>query len=129
MSDSKEMAKRETQAVETLKKSVAVFTPPVDIFENDSEILVVGDFPGVKGEDVSIHLEKRTLNIEAHRKLEPYEVGGRLDYEAISYQRAFTVPDGIDADHIAAKLVNGVLKLQLPKSPKAKPRQIQVTSG
>jgi len=129
MSEPKEMAKREAQAVETLKKSVAVYTPPVDIYENDSEILVVGDFPGVKGDDVSIHLEKRTLSIEAQRKLEPYEVGARPEYEVISYQRAFTVPDGIDADHINAKLVNGVLKLHLPKSPQAKPRQIQVTSG
>lgn len=128
MSEAKDMVKRDAQSVEALKKG-PVLAPPVDIYENKDEILLVTDMPGVKIDDTSIHLEKGTLLLEGHRALEEYEVPKGTDFQSVSYRRAFTVPEGIEADGIKAQLSNGVLQIHLPKRPAVKPRQIQVTTG
>jgi HSP20 family protein len=104
-------------------------TPPVDVYENREEFLLVADMPGITRDDVRIHLDKGQLTVEARRsepnggKLLAYEVRGNV------YRRAFSVPQGIDADKVSAELQQGVLRVHLPKSAAVKPRQIQVQSA
>jgi len=97
------------------------YAPPVDIYENKDEILIVADVPGVTRDDLAIHFDKDELTIEAHRP-----AGSE---QAFDYKRTFVVPRGIEPERIGANLVAGVLKLTLPKSAAMKPRQIAVTSG
>jgi len=99
------------------------YAPPVDIYENKDEILIVADLPGVVTEDLEVDLDKDHLTILAHRTLPG--AGG----EAFDYTRTFVVPRGIDADSISANLQNGVLRLALPKPAALKPRQIAVRAG
>ncbi len=99
------------------------YAPPVDIFENKEEILIVADLPGVRTEDLRVDLDKDHLTILAHRA--PPGAGS----EAFDYTRTFVVPRGIEADKISANLQNGVLRLQLPKPAALKPRQIAVRAG
>jgi HSP20 family molecular chaperone IbpA len=99
------------------------FAPPVDIFENKDEILILADVPGVVTEGLSIHLDRVELTIEARR---PRSAAGD---EALDYRRTFVVPHGVDAEKIAASLQNGVLRLSLPKPAALKPRQIEVKAG
>ena len=99
-----------------------VYAPPVDIFENKDEILVLADLPGVSTEDLSVNLDRDQLTIEARRAA----IGSE---PAFDYKRTFVVPRGIDVEKIAASIQNGVLKLTLPKSAGMKPRQITVTAG
>jgi len=99
------------------------YAPPVDIFENKEEILILADVPGVKTEGVSLNLDKDQLTIDAHRT-ELTEGEPSFDY-----RRTFVVPRGIDPDKITANLANGVLRLVLPKPASLKPRQIEVKAG
>jgi HSP20 family molecular chaperone IbpA len=99
------------------------FAPPVDIFENKDEVLILADVPGVTTESLSIHLDRDQLTIDARR---PAAASGE---EAFDYRRSFVVPHGIDADKIAAHLQNGVLRVTLPKPERIKPRQIEVKAG
>lgn len=103
--------------------------PRVDVFENDREYLVVADMPGVAKDAVEIHFEDGELRIQARR--EPAEKGSILaeEYRPADFRRAFAMPDGVDADKIAAELSAGVLRVHLPKSEVKRPRRIEVRAS
>jgi HSP20 family protein len=98
------------------------YAPPVDIFEDKEEILILADVPGVTTDGLAIHLDGDQLTIDAKRA----ETSGE---DAYDYRRVFVVPRGIEADKIGASLTNGVLRLTLPKPAAMKPRQIAVRAG
>jgi HSP20 family protein len=106
-------------------KERATIAPPVDIFENKDEILILADLPGVTPEGLKVSLENDQLTINAQRQLGPEGRKG----EPVEYRRVFVVPHGIDADKIGANLQAGVLRLTLPKPAALKPRQIEVRAG
>lgn len=114
-------------SAEKIEQRPAV-APAVDVFENDSELLVVADLPGVSKDRMSIHFEKGRLTIEGKRAL-PAQKPGLVEIEAADFRRTFLVPQGIDAEHIAADLANGVLSIHLPKHASAKPRRIEVKAS
>jgi len=103
--------------------------PAVDIYENQEEILLVADLPGVQRDHVSIDLEKDQLTLQARRSWEGAPDGFPARFNAFDYYRAFLVPKGIDAEKISAELTNGVLRVHLPKSAAVKPRRIDVRAG
>lgn len=96
-------------------------TPPIDVFEGKSGLVVMADLPGVKKEDLSLALDKAVLTVTATRK------GDSLDVSTV-YKRQFALPREVDLEQIQAKLEKGVLTLTLPRAEAAKPRQIQVNS-
>jgi HSP20 family molecular chaperone IbpA len=104
--------------------------PACDVYENDNEILVVADVPGVIADALQIELDKSTLSIGALRDASA-EDGAflRTEYRDCEFRRRFTVPGGIDAAKIRAELKNGELWLHLPKSDALKPRQIAVRAA
>jgi len=106
------------------------FTPAVDVRANDNEVIFVCDVPGVKEADLEVTIENRVLTIKGARKFEGSEneqiVLGRT-YG--NFERAFRLPEGLDDEHIAAKLSDGVLEVRIPKLPVAKPRRIEVFGG
>lgn len=106
----------------------ATIAPRVDVFENEKELLVVADLPGVSKEALSIQVEKDTLVIEGRRP--EATKGGRLavEYRTYDYRRSFALPPGLDLEKIEARLTNGVLALTLPKQAALQPRRIQVRS-
>lgn len=103
--------------------------PYVDVFENEQEILVVADLPGVAREDLSIELDENELTIEGRRK--PHTEGTSLsaEYRPSDFRRSFVLPQGIDRDKVDAQLAAGVLRLRLPKAEALRPRRIEVRSG
>lgn len=104
--------------------------PPVDIYENKDELLLVADVPGVSRQNVSLSFEKDQLTIEAHRSDESEQSVLSREYSAaVDYRRTFVVPRGIDTDKISAEIDAGVLKVHLPKHASLKPRQIEIKSG
>ena len=96
-------------------------TPACDIFENDDEVLLVADVPGVTNEGLSVEIDRGELRIEASR--EDVQADGGV------FRRVFTVPDGIDADNVSAQLDDGVLRVHLPKSEDVKAKRIDVKSA
>ena len=129
MSDGKEISKVEGQEIERTRERPAV-APPVDIYENDDEMLVVADVPGVASDGVHLNFENSQLVIEASAT--PPEVDGSAlfrEFANVDYRRTFQLAPGIDADKISAELSGGTLKIHLPKSAALKPRQIPVTTS
>jgi len=120
--------KRETQEIEKVAQRPWV-KPRVDIYENQDELLVIADLPGVAEKDLHIHLDKDQLDLEARCGEEPASPVLSREFRPTDYQRSFVVPRGIDASKISAELRDGVLRLHLPKADSIKPRRITVTSG
>lgn len=106
-----------------------VVAPPVDIYENQEQYLVLADLPGVKTDDVQIRFEDGELTIRATRNdVGQGEVLG-AEFSAADYVRRFSIPETVDASKIDAKLQAGVLELTLPKASRVRPRQISVKSA
>jgi HSP20 family protein len=134
MSDSKELQVKDKQEVTAPAEQTRpgmVFTPDVDIFENDQQITLLADMPGVASGDITIDLNDNVLSISGEVK--PFEAGDEKDvlieFEIGRYSRQFTLSEVIDQSKIEAKHEDGVLRLTLPKAEKAIPRQIAVTAG
>lgn len=100
-------------------------TPSVDVFANDTELLVRADLPGVQSSDVHVSFHEGTLSLEAVRR--PSD-GGEGDV-AHTFRRKFRVTERLDDSAIRAELEDGVLAVHLPKAPEAKPRSIPVSAG
>ena len=115
---------RETRKIDQNNRCVIV--PPVDIYEENHVYTLKADLPGVTKENLDIAFENGELTILG--KVQPREEEpGYAEFTVSDYKRTFTVSDEIDSSKITAALENGVLTLTLPKSEKAKPRQIEIT--
>jgi HSP20 family protein len=108
-----------------------VYLPAVDIFETDAAITVLADLPGVKPDELEIDLRENILTIRGGvaRAGSSNETDVLQEYEAGTFLRQFTLSDTINQGRIDAKLSDGVLRLELPKVERAKPRQITVRAG
>jgi HSP20 family protein len=103
------------------------FSPPVDIFENDKELTLYADLPGVRPEDVDLKYERGELIL--HGRVQPRQHPGHLllgEYQEGDFYRVFQIHESIDSARIAAECKNGVLIVHLPKVEAARPRQITV---
>jgi HSP20 family molecular chaperone IbpA len=125
MSDAKDVAVRQEAMVER-KSQVQTMTPYVDIFENEDEILLFTDMPGVAKKDVVINIDNGKLTLSGLREITQRGAATWEEFGDVEYQRTFSVPQTIDIDKVNAELKEGVLRLHLPKSAAAKPRQISV---
>ena len=108
-----------------------VYTPSVDIFETDNAITVFADMPGVKAADLKIDLRESVLTLTG-RVTAPEsakESDVLREYHTGTFFRQFTLSETIDQAKIDAKLTDGVLRLELPKVEKARPRQITVRTS
>ncbi len=129
----KQMQKNEAGTPEYAERTRArtVYRPQVDILERAHDIIVTADMPGVDAESVDINLEKNVLTIYGRVEDGPSGEGYRpvhVEYGLGDYERAFTLSDDIDRDHIRAAVKNGVLRITLPKAEGAKNRKIAVGS-
>ena len=108
-----------------------VYSPAVDIFENDNSITVLADMPGVKAQDLQIDLRESVLTLTGRVSVpeKPTESDVLREYGPGTFLRQFTLSETIDQSGIDAKLTDGVLRLELPKLEKAKPRQITVRTS
>jgi HSP20 family protein len=109
--------------------ATAAWTPVVDIFEEPESVRIVAEVPGVKPEDVQILVAGNVLTIQGTKEQVAEQKAEKVHrYERTygSFERSFTLPATVDAEHIKATYDMGVLTLVLPKVEKAKPRQIKV---
>ena len=101
-------------------------TPRVDIFENEDELLLIADVPGVAEKDFVIHLDKDQLTLDARRGGEPTGAAIDREFRPVDYRRTFVVPSSVDPTKISAEVKAGILRLHLPKADDVKPRRIAV---
>ncbi|MGA2550334.1 MAG: Hsp20/alpha crystallin family protein [Burkholderiaceae bacterium] len=110
---------------------VSYVTPDVDIVEDESGITLYADVPGVSKEHLQIRVHADNLFLEGTAVVAaPQDL--ELLYSEVRhprYRRTFTLSRELDSNHIAASLIDGVLKLRIPKLEAARPRRIEVKVG
>ena len=117
----------------------SLWTPPVDVRESDTEVVVEAELPGIAREDISVRYHDGRLILEGRRE-EARETGAedcetacasggwiRRERTIGRFHRSFDLPDSVDSSAIKAESRDGVLKVVLPKLEKAQPRQIDVS--
>ena len=108
------------------------WAPAVDIYEQDGNIVMKAELPGVDPKAVDIRLENNTLTLRGERTLDKevkQDSYHRVERSYGAFSRSFTLPTVVDQGSIKAEYKDGVLKLTLPKREEAKPRQIQINVG
>jgi HSP20 family protein len=109
--------------------STTIWSPAVDIYETEGEIVVQAELPGMDRKDINLHLENNVLTIRGDRqfKKETKEDNyHRIERSYGGFSRSFSIPTTVDEDKIRADYKDGVLKIALPKKEQAKPKQIQI---
>jgi HSP20 family protein len=107
-----------------------MWAPPVDIYETDDAFMLKAELPGFTKDDVNIEVHENRLIIRGERKRETEakeDQYHRLERAYGRFERAFWLPTTVDAEHIQASFKNGILEMRLPKSERAKPKQIPIT--
>ena len=100
----------------------ATLAPNVDIRENDKEIILEAELPGIDEKDIQLVVRDRVLSIKGEKKSERDEK--KDTYHVIerrygSFERAFELPDSADEEQIKAEFNKGVLRVVVPKRPEA----------
>ncbi|HMU56309.1 MAG TPA: Hsp20/alpha crystallin family protein [Nitrospira sp.] len=109
--------------------SVAEWSPVVDITEDEKEYVIKAEIPEMKKEEIKINVHDDVLSVSGERKYEQEEKGKkyhRVERSYGSFMRSFTLPEDADGSKIAAEYKDGVLKLHLPKTDKAKSKAVEI---
>lgn len=118
-----------TACVLTDDKTPPQWTPVVDIEEDEREYLITAELPEVKKENVKVTVENGVLSITGERSFEKKETSKRYHRIERSYGnfvRSFSLPEDSDSTKVHAEFKEGILKVHLPKSEQAKPREVEV---
>jgi HSP20 family protein len=108
------------------------FVPPVDVYEDDHNITLKMEVPGIDQKDIDIRLENNVLSVCGERKPEKEEKEEnfqRVERRYGAFTRSFTLPNTVDTENVSADYENGVLKVSLSKRAEAKPKQIKINIG
>lgn len=132
MAETNALQAREKQELqgETIRPG-PVFRPEVDILEREDSYVIYADLPGVDDKSIDVRLDQGALTLDAQLATLPDTSWNPLhaEYRIGSYHREFRLSEGIDASGVSARMQNGVLELQLPKSAQHRPRTIPVEAG
>jgi HSP20 family protein len=105
------------------------WSPPVEIYETENELVLKADVPEVDPKNVAIQMENGTLTLRGERRFDEQRNGRgfhRIERGYGSFVRAFSLPDTVEPDKVKADYKNGVLTVVLPKKEVAKPRTVNV---
>ena len=108
------------------------YAPPVDIYEDEHNIKLKLEVPGIDEKDIDVRIESNTLTVHGERKIEKEEKEEnfrRVERQYGSFTRSFTLPSSVDTGQVSAHYDKGILKISLAKKAEAKPKQIKVNVG
>jgi HSP20 family protein len=108
------------------------FAPPVDIYEDEHNITLKLEVPGIDEKDIDVRIDNNTLTVHGERKVEKDEKEEnfrRIERQYGSFTRSFALPSSVDTGQVNADYNQGVLKITLAKKAEAKPKQIKVNVG
>ena len=112
--------------------STSSFAPAVDVYEDEHNVTLKIEVPGIDEKDIDIRIENNVLNVHGERKIEKEEKEEnyrRVERQYGSFTRTFTLPNTVDSDNVQASYDKGLLKIKLAKKAEAKPKQIKVNVG
>lgn len=127
--DSVELSRGDSSEV-TPEGPRLLFTPPIDIYETPEGLVLYADLPGVTrdGLDLQVQDNRLTLFGRVNRRDEVEGQPVHEEYQVGDYLRSFILSDEVDHENISARLNNGLLRVELPRATRSKPRRIQVTT-
>lgn len=128
MSENANIVKKEEAQLERTRQIRAI-TPEVDILENENEILLYADLPGVTRDNLTVHIDNGKLTLTGVRALKIEGAASWEEFGDAEYRRVFSIPQTIDVALVNAELRDGVLRLHLPKSAAAKPKTIEIKAS
>ena len=105
------------------------FAPPVDVYEDEHNITLKIEVPGIDEKDINVSIENNTLTVRGERRFEKDEKEEnfhRVERMYGSFTRSFTLPNTVETEQVTAHYEKGVLKIRLAKKAEAKPKLIQV---
>jgi HSP20 family protein len=105
------------------------FAPPVDVYEDEHNVTLKVEVPGIDEKDIDVRIENNVLTVHGERKFEKEEKEDhfrRVERQYGSFTRTFTLPTTVDSEKVSASYDKGILKISLPKKAEAKPKQIKV---
>lgn len=105
------------------------WSPSIDISENDSELVVSAEVPGVKPEDIEIEIDDSRLVISGEKKQENEEKGDnyyRVERSYGSFRRVFSLPPNVDSSSVKASSKDGVLRVSIPKSAVEPQKKVEI---
>src|SRR6267143_971853 len=108
------------------------FAPAVDVYEDEHNITLKLEVPGIDEKDIDVRIEGNTLTVHGERQIEKEEKEEnfrRIERQYGSFTRSFTLPSSVDLGQVSAHYDKGVLKINLAKKAEAKPKQIKVNVG
>src|SRR5437879_8973810 len=108
------------------------YAPPVDIYEDEHNITLKLEVPGIDEKDIDVRIENTTLTVHGERKIEKEEKEEnfrRVERQYGEFTRSFTLPSSVDPGQVSANYDKGVLKINLAKKAESKPKQIKVNVG
>jgi HSP20 family protein len=112
--------------------TTSTFAPPVDVYEDDHNVTLKIEVPGIDEKDIDVRIENNVLTVHGERKFEKEEKEEnyrRVERQYGSFTRSFTLPNTVDAEKVSANYDKGILKVTLVKKAEAKPKQIKVNVG
>jgi len=103
-----------------------ILRPAVDIFEDAEGVTLYADIPGVSKERLSVHVDQKTLHVEATAQPASGSQPDALQSASTRYRRSFALGRELETDRIEAKVKDGVLTLRIPKRAENRPRKIEI---
>lgn len=101
---------------------------PVDVYEEDDTVKVDAEMPGFQRDDIDVSLDRGVLTISAERKAEEPKGTSHLSERRFTrVERSFTLPSDVDPSKVEARLEDGVLHIELPKTEETQSKKIAVS--
>lgn len=104
------------------ERAMGMFSPRIDIVENDKEVAVSAELPGMDDKDVEVTVSNGVLTIQGEKKDEHKKETDRYSYferTSGSFRREIRLPDSADIDKAKAVFKNGLLRVSFPRLPGA----------
>lgn len=117
----------------TINESRSTWAPTVDIREDDKELTILAELPGIRPEQVEVTCDNGILTVRGE-KSETRKEGDERRYHLVersygSFARSFQLPQGVDESKIEAGFEDGVLTVRIPKAALPQPKRIQINAG
>ncbi|MDJ0952975.1 MAG: Hsp20/alpha crystallin family protein [Acidimicrobiia bacterium] len=103
--------------------------PRVDVFDQDNDLMVRIEVPGVDPESIEVTVEGGTLTVKGGRNFTTEETKANYHRKEIfegSFERTILLPDGVDPEAVTATSKDGILEISIPKRPEILPRKVSV---
>jgi HSP20 family protein len=125
------------QAIETFRSSSWLGTgpsgagsfPPLNVFRQGEDIVVIAEVPGVRKSDLQIEIKDRTIRISGTKSVSYGDEASvhRRERQAGAFNRSVSLPIEVDIDRVKAECRDGILALHLPRAERDKPRTISLS--